>query len=275
MISLNKLLRNSFFLSAFCAIFFFGCKKEPEREKYIARVNDAYLTEDDISELDSLFQQGFSRNELIKKWIEKELLYQEAMKKGITDEDEFNRIINNSRRELASAMLLNSYLEKNIKKPGDSELKEFYSAHKNEFKTEDNIYVFHSASFTNENAAIKFRAKLIETDWENVIENYAEDKSLIEYKTSSVLSQAEIYPIQLLNLIEELDPGEVSIVIEENAEKYSVVNLLQIYPGGSSPPFEIIRDEIETRYIADKREQIFNKYIEELYSNNEIEIKEK
>ena len=273
MISLNKLLRNSFFLTALIGIFFFGCKKEPETKKFIARVNDAYLTEEDISELDSLFGRGFSRNEVIKKWIEKELLYQEAMKKGIADEDEFNRIINNSRRELASSMLLNLYLENNLKKPSNIELQEFYNVHKSEFQTEDNIYVFNSASFTNENAAIRFRAKLFETDWENVIENYEDDKSLIEYKTSSALSQTEIYPIQLLKLIEELDPGEVSIVIEENADKYSVVNLLQIYRRGSNPPFEIISNEVEARYIADKREQIFNKYIEELYSNNEIEIK--
>ena len=275
MINSKKLLRNSFFLSALVAIFFFGCNKEPETKKYIARVNDAYLTEEDVSELDSLFERGFSRNELIKRWIEKELLYQEAMKTGIADNDDFNRIINNSRRELASSMLLNSHLENNLMKPDDSQLHEFYNVHKSEFKIEENVYSFNSASFDNENTAIKFRTKLIETSWEEVIENYLEDKSLIDYKTSNALSKAEIYPIQLLNLIEELNPGEVSVVLEENADKYSVVQLLQIFRKGSYAPFEIIREEVEARFIADKREQIFNEYVEELYSNNEIEIKEK
>ena len=275
MISLNKLLRNSFFLSVLVTIFFFGCNKEPETKKYFARVNDAYLTEEDVSELDSLFEKGFSRNELIKKWIEKELLYQEAIKTGIADNEDFNRIINNSRRELASSMLLNSYLEANIKKPNNSQLQEFYGAHKSEFKIEENVYVFNSASFDNENAAVKFRTKLIESSWEEVSENYAEEKSLVELKTGKTLTEAEIYPIKLLSLIEVLNPGEVSIVLEENAAKYTVVKLMQIFRKGSNPPFEIIRDEIEARYIADKREQIYNEYIEELYSNNEIEIKEK
>ena len=275
MINSKKLLRNSFLSFALIAIFFFGCNKEPETKKYIARVNDAYLTEEDVSELDSLFERGFSRNELIKRWIEKELLYQEAMKTGIADNDDFNRIINNSRRELASSMLLNSHLENNLMKPDDSQLHEFYNVHKSEFKIEENVYFFNSASFDNENTAIKFRTKLIETSWEEVIENYLEDKSLIDYKTSNALSKAEIYPIQLLNLIEELNPGEVSVVLEENADKYSVVQLLQIFRKGSYAPFEIIREEVEARFIADKREQIFNEYVEELYSNNEIEIKEK
>ena len=113
--------------------------KEPEVKKYIARVNNSYLTEENISDFDSLFKQGFSRNELVKKWIEKELLYQEAVKLGITDEDDFNRIINNSRRELASLMLINSHLEEHVKKPRNSELQDYFNLHKNEFKTEEII----------------------------------------------------------------------------------------------------------------------------------------
>lgn len=274
MISSKKLLRNSFFLAATIALSFFGCNKEPEVEKYIARVNNSYLTEEDVAELDSLFKQGFSRNELVKKWIEKELLYQEAVKLGITDRDDFNRIINDSRRELASTMLINSHLESSLEKPGNTELQDYYNLHKSEFKTEDNLYVFNLASFTNENTAIKFRTKLIESNWEKVIENYAEDKSLIEYNTSYALSKFEIYPLQLLNLIEQLNAGEVSIVLEQNADKYSVVQLLQIFRSGANPPFEIIRDEVESRFIADKRERMFDEFIEQLYSNNEIEIKE-
>ena len=275
MINSKMHLRNSFFLTVLIALFFIGCNKEPKTKKYVARVNNAYLTEEDVNKLDSLFVGNFSRSELIKKWLEQELLYQEAVKAGIADEDVFIRIMDNSRRELASSMLLNSHLENVIKKPNNSELQEFYDAHKNEFTTENNIYIFNSASFNNENTAIKFRTKLVETNWEKVTENYAKDKSLIEYKTNVALSIEEIYPIQLLNLIEELDSGEVSIVLEENTEKYWIVQLLQVIRKGTNPPFEIVREQVETRYVADKRGQIFNEFIKELYSKNEIEIKEK
>jgi len=107
MISLSKLLRIRIFLYVLIAIIFLGCNKEPEKKKYVARVNDTYLTEEELNELDSLFEDSSSRSEIIKRWVSKELLYQEAISKGITDDEEFNRIINNSRRELASSMLLN------------------------------------------------------------------------------------------------------------------------------------------------------------------------
>jgi hypothetical protein len=275
MISLNKLLRIRIFLYVLIAVIFFGCNKEPEKKKYVARVNDSYLTEEELNEVDSLFQHSSSRSEIIKRWVDKELLYQEAISKGLTDDDEFNRIINNSRRELASSMLLNKHLDDNLKKPSDVELQGFYDQHKNEFRTDENIYVFNSASFKNENSAIRFRTKLVEKNWEEVIENYAEDKSMVSYRSGAVLSDAEIYPIQMLNLIKELNSGEVSIVLEENSYKYSVIQLVQSFIKGTIPPLELVEDEVMVRFTSEKREEIFSKYLEELYSNNEIEIKEK
>ena len=275
MTSLSKLLRIRICLYVLIAIIFFGCNKEPEKKKYVARVNDTYLTEKELNELDSLFEDSSSRSEIIKRWVSKELLYQEAISKGITDDEEFNRIINNSRRELASSMLLNKYLEDNLKKPNNIELQGFYDQHKNEFKTDENIYVFNSASFKNENSAIRFRTKLVETNWEKVIDNYSEDSLMISFKSGDALSEAEIYPIQMLNLIKELNPNEVSIVLEENSEKYSVIQLVQSFNKGAIPPLELVEDKVMARFISEKREEIFNKYLEELYSKNEIEIKEK
>lgn len=273
--SLNKLLRNSFYFLFTSAIIFIGCSKEPEKKEYVARVNDSYLIEEELNDFDSLFNGSFSRAEIINKWVEKELLFQEAIKLGLTGEEDFNRTINNSRRELASSLLINKYLSETIKKPGNTELQEFYDKHKNEFKSDEVIYIFNSASFYNENAAIKFRTKLVEENWESAIESLSDDNSLIEHSSMNVLSKAEIYPIRLLNLVEELNPGEVSIVLEENNSKYSIVQLLHNFSEGTIPPMELIADQVEARYIAGKREEILSEYLKVLYANNKIEIKEK
>ncbi len=132
--SLNKLLRNSFYFLFTSAIIFIGCSKEPEKKEYVARVNDSYLIEEELNDFDSLFNGSFSRAEIINKWVEKELLFQEAIKQGLTDEEDFKRIINNSRRELASSLLINKYLSETIKKPSNTQLQEFYDKHKNEFQ---------------------------------------------------------------------------------------------------------------------------------------------
>ena len=273
MMSSKRLLKNNFYIALLTATILSSCEKEPETKKYVARVNDSFLTEEEILINDSLFDGGLSRNELIRNWVEKELLYQEALKLGIANSEEFNKIIDNSRRELASSMVLNKYLESNLGRPSRAELQKFYSDHQNEFRADDNIYVYDIAIFSDENAAINFRTKLIETNWDKTITSVKNDKTLIEYRTSYVLTASEIYPIRLLNLIEELNFGEVSIVLEEKPQKFLVVRLLQKYEKDSKPPFDIIADNVEARYIADRRDQILRTYLDELYSKNTIEIK--
>lgn len=269
-----KLLKINFSVIVF-SIFFLGCSKEPEKKEYAVRVNDSYLTEEDIFELDSLSNQSFSRNEIIKRWVEKELLYQEALKDGITDEEEFKRVINNSRRELASSMLIKKYLEENLKQPGTKELQDFYEKLKHEFAADENIYIFNLAVFSSENLAIQFRKKVFEDDWEIAVQSSLNDKALIEHSENKTLAREEIYPLQLLNLIDEINPGEVSIILEENPQKYLLVQLKQVVKKGTVPPLELVKEQVEARYASEKREEIINKYLEELYSENLIEIREK
>lgn len=274
MISLNKLLRISF-LSSLTAIIFLACNKTPEKKEYVARVNDSYLTEEEIIEADSLFKNSFSRNELVKRWVDNELLYQEAVRLDITDEEEYRRIINDSRKELAVSLLVNKYLNENLIKPGDREIEEFYDKHKDKFKASEDIYVYNTASFSSENAAIKFRVKAVETNWEKTIESVLDDKTLITHSNARAASINEIYPIQLINLIKELNPGELSIVLEENLSKYSLIQLMQIICKHAVPPLEIIKDKVEARYVSEIREKMLSEYLKQLHSNNKIEIKEK
>lgn len=275
MISLIKLLKNSFLYVILFAFAVIGCKKEPERKDYIARVNDSYLTSKDLADFDSLFNKGFSKHEIIKRWINKELLYQEAVKAGVTNRDDFKRIINNSREELAAAMLLTDYLAENIKSPSEKELVEYYEKHRKEFEADDNIYVYNYVEFKNENAAIKFRDKVVETNWEKAIGTVSEVKSLVNHFESKALSVREIYPRKLLNQIEELNSGEVSIIIPEKDSKYMLVQMKESYRRGTVPPFEITKSQVEERYSSEIREKIISEYIDKLYSNYEIEIKEK
>jgi hypothetical protein len=263
------------FSVVFLLIFFLGCGKEPEKKEFAVRVNDSYLTEEDILELDTLSNQSFSRNEIIKRWVEKELLYQQALNEGITNEDEFKRIINNSGRELASSMLIKKYLDENLIKPGIKELQDFYEKFKYEFVADENIYVFHIAVFNSENPAIQFRKKVFEDAWEKAIQLRLDDNALIQHSENKTLTKEEIYPIQLLDLIDELNPGEVSIILEEKPQRYLLVQLNQVVKKGTVPPLELVKEQVETRYASDKREEIINKYLEELYSESLIEIREK
>lgn len=273
MISLKKLLRNRIYFSVLLLIFVAGCTKEPERKDFVAKVNDSYLTIIEFDELDSMFNKSISKNEIIKRWIEKELLYQEAVKTGITESDEFYKIINNSRKELAASLFINKYLDENMEKPSGNDIAKYYEDHKSTFRNREKVYLYNFASFRNENFAIKFRAKVFDESWAKVIENMEGDSALISYSSGRAKYRSEIYPLQLANMIDELNPGEVSIILQESMSKFTLVQLEQVIQQGQIPPLEIIKDQVEERLIAEKQLEMISEFKQKLYSSSEIEIK--
>jgi hypothetical protein len=68
-------------------------------------------------------------------------------------------------------------------------------------------------------------------------------------------------------------PEEISIVIPEKPGYYSVVQLLIKYGKESIPPFETVKSEVEKRFLAEKRQQMVEEYLKDLYTQYEIEIK--
>ncbi len=106
--SLKKLSRtiNKIFLFLLAAALI-GCGKESRRTDYVARVNNSYLTEQDIEKIiSSTPGKNFYRNEIIRNWIDREVLYQKAVDEGITRQEEYKLIIEDSKKELAASMLL-------------------------------------------------------------------------------------------------------------------------------------------------------------------------
>jgi hypothetical protein len=55
---------------------------------------------------------------------------------------------------------------------------------------------------------------------------------------------------------------------------YFIVQLLRKFDKDSIPPYEIIEGLIRDRYMALKKEQFIKDYVKDLYSKNDIEVKQ-
>ena len=258
----------------FTAFIFGGCSKESHKKNFVARVNDSYLTKEDLSRIiDADSVNNFYRNEVIRNWINKELLYQTALKKGILKEDEFNRLINDAKKELAASMLVKKYYEDEKVDFEPAEVEEYYNQHKDDFKRFYESYLINTITFNDEDKAIKFRSIVLESDWEKAVNAFKDDSSIIENKPYKLLYDYEIHPVTLFRIVSDLNPNEVSIVIKISPGQYAVVQEVQKFDQGSIPPYAAIKPIVEDRFIAQKKEELLSNYIKELYSNNEIEVR--
>ena len=261
-------------LLIFAAILLMSCGEEQKKGEYVARVNDSYLTSEELATLiDTNSSNTFYRSEVIRNWVNRELLYQEAKRKGILEEESYKRIINNSAKELASTLLLNQFVpavEINFE-PRD--IVNYFEKNQNDFKLTYNAYLLNIIYFNNEDCAVEFRSLLLDSDWQKTLNVFHGDTTIISVETEVLLKEQDIYPAKLLRVVKRLYPFEISIVISDQAGYYTIAQVLGKYSIGSILPFGVVKTEVEKRYVAVKRKELLENYINDLYLNNEIEVK--
>lgn len=275
MINLKTLLsRNNLIEGILFPLFILSACSEPEKPiSYIARVNDSYLTESDLAELtDSLSVSEKSKSSIIKNWVKQEILYQEAIKQGLTETKEFKRTIENTKRQLASAMVLDQFSASSKPVYSDKDLENFFKETQTSFRLPFNSYYFNRIDFSDRETAVKFRTELILNGWDQALNKFAKDTCLVNISNGSLISEQDIYPVRLLRILEGLYPFEISIVIPDERGYYSVVQLLDKYSAQAIPPFEAVKQEVENRYKSALTELALENYINDLYSKNEVEI---
>ena len=275
MINLKTLLsRNRIIEGIIFPLFIFGACSQPEKpDTYVARVNNSYLTEAEFSELvDSQSVSEKSKSLVIKNWVRQEVLFQEAVKRGITESDEFRRTVENSKRQLAASIVLQDFAASSLPVVTNEELENYYKENQTSFRIPFNAYYLNRINFSNSETAVMFRTELIMDGWTESLNKFSKDSSLVNFESGFLVSEQDVYPVRLLRILEGLYPLEISIVIPDERGYYTVVQLLDKYPAQSIPPFKAVKSEVGRRYKAALTELALENYINDLYSLSEIEI---
>lgn len=275
MINLKTLLRRNRIIEGIIfPLFIFGACSQPEKpDIYVARVNNSYLTEAEFSELvDSQSVSEKSKSLVIKNWVRQEVLFQEAVKRGITESDEFRRTVENSKRQLAASIVLQDFAASSLPVVTNEELENYYKENQTSFRIPFNAYYLNRINFSNSETAVMFRTELIMDGWTESLNKFSKDSSLVNFESGFLVSEQDVYPVRLLRILEGLYPLEISIVIPDERGYYTVVQLLDKYPAQSIPPFKAVKSEVGRRYKAALTELALENYINDLYSLSEIEI---
>ena len=270
LLSRQKIIKGLLLVS----LFLFSCSKPEKPDSYIARVNDSYLKESELYEMaDSQFVSEKFRSAFIKNWVRQEILFQEAVKQGITDSKEFKRAIENSRRQLAASLLLENFSASSQLNVTQAELENYYNENQSSFRLPFNSYFLNRITFSDRESAVMFRTEVILNSWQTAIEKFKHTPQLVSITSETLIPEQDIYPGRLIRVLEGLYPLEISIVIPDDNGYYTVVQLLEKYTAQSVPPYAAVRTEVERRYKSALTELALENYIDDLYSLSEIEIK--
>ncbi|MBL1213037.1 MAG: peptidyl-prolyl cis-trans isomerase [Ignavibacteriae bacterium] len=259
----------------FLLLVLFSCTNEREElnEPIAAKVGSSSLS---VSELDSLL--GYykineeHREEFIRRWIERELLFKEAIEKGIKNSKEYQLTAEVSNKELAAALFIKDYFNKNKSNITQSELRSYYKANPLQFSISENAVVVNYAGFNDLNDAVEFRSTLFNSGWNYGTEQLKKLDNITEYAVDKLFLRSELPTAKVVRVLENLLPGEISIVFESEPNIFAVVQLVDKLKANSIPKFNYIESEVRERYSMMKKKLAYSDFIKELYSKYNVEI---
>ncbi len=114
-----------------------GCELSGTRD-IVARVGDSELTE---SEFASQFAHGLDadlaegeREQLLEAWVRQELLYQEALARGLHQQTRLKTLLEQMRRDLLVAALLDAEFQDHELSFSEAAVRHYYDAHQDDFR---------------------------------------------------------------------------------------------------------------------------------------------
>jgi len=257
-----------------------SCSKKGAEQKgpFLAKVGNTTITQADydreFQSLPEYAQQLFAdeqgREKFLNEIINKEMLHQEALKKGLDKTPEFQKKV----EEFKKVTLVTELFEKDVMakaKVSDQEVKDYYDQHKEEFAPTTQIKASHILVKT-EDEAKKVMERLKKGEkFADIAKAVSIDKgSAINGGDLGYFSKGQMVP-EFENAASSMNIGDISSVPVRTQFGYHIIKVTD-KKKGSIIEFEKIKAMISQKLTGGKQKEAFDQYIAELKKNYKVEI---
>lgn len=258
-------------------VFVQACTREAPPKQFVARVDQALLTEEELAGAhDSLAYAEQHRREYIDDWVNAELLYQEAKRRGFDNNDGIRRQIEGATKKLVIGALLEEelYGEENV---SEDEIVALYNGGGDAFRLREDVVNVSYALFGDRDAANAFRGKLVRgTSWSVAVEEAEKDSLLkshiMQVATHQFFTQSNLYPIELWKLARNLGKDEVSFAVKTDTGYYILVSH-SVRKQGEIPEIEYVRNEVRDRIVIERRRIRYEHLLAGLRAKHSVEVR--
>ncbi len=245
-------------------VFALHCGPKNPDEMEIARVGKTVLSIKDLKDKIPPEYQNLMNRQLytdyVKRWIETELFYQEAIRLKLDREKDVRNQLEKSRRDILVAKLLKNYSEI-ASDPKEEEMMAYYIENKNEFiRAETEIKIQHILLPTLK-AARDLQRRLTPDNFQELGKTVSLDP-MERVENLKYLVRGEMLP-EIANIVYATRSDMITPPIETEYGCY-IVKIVDKVIAGSIRSYDEIRDEIRNKLIALKLEQRKQALLEEL-----------
>jgi peptidyl-prolyl cis-trans isomerase C len=248
-----------------------GEKRGESVQAPIVRVGDAYLTEETIEYL--IPSEGGvtleEKRRFVDRWVETEILYQEAMRRGVGEDPRVRTRIRTLEQEFLADHM--TFLElRDRTSVTEEEIAAYFETHEQEYRYE--YRVSHILVSTLEEAR-NVQEILEKNSFAWVANRHSIDPVARRGGDLGYLSKGNMIP-EFENVVFDMEPGEVSEIVKSDFG-YHIIKLVGTRESLVTVDPADVRTQILNMLIMEKREKAYEAFLESLRGGADIEYYDK
>ena len=262
-----------------CLVLLAGCGGKSGSQQPVARLDGQTLTLDEVvARLDSA--RGMTQAQIAeyaRRWVNDELLYREAVRRGLDDDETMRAQLEQTRRQLA----INALLQQEVFTPksleaAPEEISQYYAAHLKEFTLPTDVALVSYVMFRDRDAANAFRANVLKgTPWSEALRLTLADpqaaSAFVGRIDSAYYTASTLLPVELWRVAAAATKPEPSFPIHVN-DGFYILSVWKITRQGQVADRDYVEREIRTRLAVDRRRSAYTALLENLRSQHTVEL---
>jgi peptidyl-prolyl cis-trans isomerase C len=210
------------------------------------------------------------KKEMLETMIIRELILQEAAKSGL----ENTPAVKDKLEELKKRLVVEAYLKQKVEeqaKVTDEELKKFYEANKDKFKTGDQVRASHILVKTDKEAKDILAQLKGGGNFEELAKKNSTDGAAAKGGDLGWFSKGSMIP-EFENVAFAMKEGQTSDIVKTKFG-YHIIKLTGKRAAGTRT-FDEVKDQIKAAVLPSKQQEIFQKIKDDLKKSGKYSIKE-
>ncbi len=216
-------------------------------------------------------------SQIVEQWVTNELLYQEALSRGLRGDPDVQRLLADNERSVLIDALVSRVLAAEMNDgPDESAIQTYYEQHREKLALREPFVRVRHLIYENQDSAEAARAGLQASLLSPVLPEGG--------RLASGLSDDAFYPERQMfaatpglgEVVANLDIGDVHDVFEMDST-FHVVQLMDRLETGAVPSIDMVRREIRDRVAIDIRKQLYARQVERLrtraLAREELEVR--
>lgn len=248
-----------------------SCSKKKSGQDYIARVDDSYLSTEEIEKIiktqDLDINDASIGKSIITKWVKEEIIYQKAKKEHFDKDNDIKRKVENYYRSLVVDEYLKYHFQSDVT-ISNQEIEDYYNKNKDMFRLNTEALKISHIFVEDYNDAKTIKS---------ILESYIEEDKKELYKKykfdTKIIQKGEIVKDLNTELFEKKNNKIVGPVSSNYG--FHIIEILDRYSKNDYKPLSIVRDEIYNTIMQEKNKSDYILFTDEIISNSDYEIDEK